>query len=926
MKNTDAGVTRSVETVDLALMQQAMAHAVEGASRIDVDGRYTYVNDRYAEIAGRKPEEMLGQLWAITVCPDDLPMLEAAYAEMLETGKVTREARGVKPDGSIFYKRVTMVSEHDEDGAFVGHFCFSQDITPNREASEQHRRKEDWLELTEKIGKIGHWFVDLSEETVFWSDEVFQIHGVDPRENAPSLPDAISFYHPEDREYVANCVNRAIELQEQFDFEKRIVRPDGSTRWIASRGECRPGPDGKPAAIFGIFRDITEDRESELFRARVWQILTEQGTPISHKIQSVLEETSRYFGSENALLACTQNGSYRIDYSAYPKPGTEPGTDYPLENTYCWHVVQHDDVQSYHDVENSELKHHACYENFGLRSYIGAPLIVNEQPYGALSFSSALPRSREFSSRDRELILLIATWLGNEVGRQQVLDELAVSEQRFALAVSGSGVGIADWQDLSEDGQFWSDQHYRLLGYEPGEVTGSASLFVDHLHPEDRDEVVQVIRDHLQSGARYEKEARIRLKDGSYRWFMGTGQAVWNSSGKPIRFIGTILDIHERKSAETAKSEFVSTVSHELRTPLTSILGVLGLVNTGRYGELSERGSELLTLAQNSSERLVRLINDLLDIEKVESGNIEMSREAVPIVSLIKDAVTQFASCESNAAIDIKLKDDVKDVQCEVDPDRIIQVLTNLLSNAAKFSPSDGRIVIDVSAPESDLLISVIDQGPGVPDDQHERIFERFTQVDASDTRGEGGTGLGLAITKAIVQGHDGEIWVENHPDGGAVFSVKLPRLNVITTDQEPKASKGNALPRILYVEDDDNTAFLVQHVFEGIAEIIPAKTRAEADILLSNDDYNLILLDLHLPDQSGETLLDHIAASQKNTPPVIVYSVVDYEPQNRWDFVRGSYVKSQIDMDDLRDCIVAEIEVTTTSSVQESEAVTWPN
>lgn len=912
------------QPVDLALMQQAMVHAVEGASRIGLDGCYTYVNERYAEIAGRRPEDMLDRPWSMTVFPDDLPMLEDAYAEMVAVGKVTREARGIKPDGTVFHERVTMISEHDEAGALIGHFCFAQDITDTQEVTEQSRRKGDWLELTEKIGKIGHWFVDLNEETVFWSDEVCRIHGVDPKEGAPSLADAIDFYHPDDREFVSQTVAEAIEHQREFSFEKRLIRPDGAIRWVASRGECRPGADGTPTAIFGIFRDITEERESELFRERIWQILTARNAARHQKIQMVLEEAAAYFGLTFGLLGKVDGDEYTVEFSSDDVVTSVPGTQYAFEHTYCWHVMNANEVKSFNDVANSEFAHQACYKTFGLEAYIGAPLFVNGERYGALSFSSRTPRAEPFTRRDHELIQLISTWVGNELGRQIVLDELQISERRFALAVLGSGVGISDWQDLSQDEQYWSDQQYRLLGYEPGEVRPSASWFVEQMHVEDRDQVVGIIRAHLKSGARYEQEARIRLKDGSYRWFMGTGQAVWDEEGRPVRFIGTILDIHERKCAETAKSEFVSTVSHELRTPLTSILGVLGLVNTGRYGELSERGSELLTLAQDSSERLVRLINDLLDIEKVESGTVQMCRQPSSIVSVVKDAVTQFGSGGDKAAIDLVLGEGTAQAHCDVDPDRMIQVMTNLLSNASKFSPSEGQITVRVDVLDDAVSISVADQGPGIPEDQFDRIFERFTQVDSSDTRAEGGTGLGLAISKAIVQGHDGRIGVANGADGGAVFTVHLPRVGDAETADTDKASP-SVLPRILYVEDDENTVFLIRHVFEGVAEVISAKSRAEADQMLAENECNLVLLDLNLPDKPGESFLEHIAASQTQSPPVIVYSVKDYEPSCEWDFVRGAYVKSQIDMDVLRDHIVAELNVTP-SAKQQNGHVKWAN
>jgi PAS domain S-box-containing protein len=905
---------KPLKTPALALMQRAMEHAVEGASTLDPDGRYTYVNQRYAEIAGRSPGEMIGRTWDMTVHPDDLPMLQDAYAEMCKTGKVVREARGLTPEGEVFHKRVTMIADYAEDGCLSGHFCFAQDITRHRKVSEQYRRKTDWLGLTETVGKIGHWFVDLKADTVYWSDEVYRIHGRDRADYTPTLAEGIEAYHPEDREFVAACVQRSIDESEQFDFERRIVRPNGTIRWIATRGDCRQDPEGNPAAIFGIFQDITEERESELFRERVWHLLMDQSLDHTAKIDRVLADATAYFRMEFGVLAEVKGDCYTVKYSDCPDNEIEPGTRFDITNTYCWHVLQADAPRYFHHVADSEICDHPCYQEFGLESYIGTPLIVNGSRYGTLNFSSSQPRQEPFTRRDREIIELVATWLGNELGRQFVLSELSISQERLALAVSGSGVGISDWQDLSQDAQFWSDQHYRLLGYRPGEGAASASRFLAHIHPDDRDDVTAVIRHHFATGAPYEKEARIRLKDGSYRWFLGTGQAVWDDNGKPVRLIGTILDIEERKRAETTKSEFVSTVSHELRTPLTSIMGVLGLVRSGRYGELSEKASQLLDIAQSSGDRLARLINDLLDIEKLESGNVELSRWRQPASPLIEQAVREFCADPKRASITVSFDDASDMAEINADSDRFIQVLTNLLSNAAKFSPAGGEIEVRASVEGDQIRVTVADDGPGIPDDHFARIFDRFTQVDASDTRAKGGTGLGLAISKAIVLAHGGTIGVSNRPEGGACFEIVLSRVMASSEVIDIIEVGLPALPRILYVEDDADTANLLRHALADSAEVVIAGSRRQADSLLCESEYDLILLDLKLPDQTGQTLLDHIAASPGKAPPVIVYSVLEFEPREEWPFVRGAYVKSKIGLEELKSCIVSELVISSGS------------
>lgn len=901
--------TANVSPPDTEILQRAMAHTGEGIATIDPEGRYTYVSPRYAEISGRKPDDMIGEAWETTVHPDDVPAMTAAYDEMCQTGEAKREARGLRPDNSIFYKQVTIVADYGDNGELTGHFCFIKDISNRREIVEQHRRKSDWLELTESIGRIGHWFVDLQKETVYWSDEVYRIHGKERRSYTPTLAEGIEAYHPEDREYVAACVQRAIDHQETFTFERRIIADDGSVRWVDSRGECRLDSDGKPAAIFGIFRDITEERMSDLFREEVWHLLMDTALEHTAKIRQVLEKTTTYFGMQFGLLSEIRDNDYIVRHAACPNDEIAPDTRFDLSDTYCWHVLRSDGPQAFHHVAQSEIRNHPCYQTFGLEAYIGVPLFVNGERFGTLNFSSPQPRSRAFSRRDREIIELVSSWLGNELGRQSVLAELRLSEERLALAVSGSGVGISDWQDLSQDDHIWSDQHYRLLGYEPGEIPASATNFLEHIHPDDKPGVSAVVQQHLETGTPYAKEARIRIKDGSYRWFLGTGQAVWDNTGKPVRFIGTILDIDERKRAETMKSEFVSTVSHELRTPLTSIMGVLGLIRSGRYGDMSDKARQLLDIAQSSGDRLVRLINDLLDIEKVESGRIEMTPLQQPAAPLIQRAVDEFWSDSDRRGISVEFTDDSEMANINADSDRYIQVLTNLLSNAAKFSPDGGVVKVRAFRANRLVHVTVTDSGPGIPEDEFERIFDRFTQVDSSDTRAKGGTGLGLAISKAIMKAHDGSIAVSNSSQGGACFEITIPE-TILSRPGNARGGGTSSLPRILHVEDDGDTASLVRHAFADIANVEIAGSHQHAGMLLARKRYDLVLLDLELPDKTGQDLLEHLAAKPGKTPPVVIYSVLDFEPREDWPFVRGAYVKSRIDLDELKSRIVQELAI----------------
>jgi PAS domain S-box-containing protein len=241
-------------------------------------------------------------------------------------------------------------------------------------------------------------------------------------------------------------------------------------------------------------------------------------------------------------------------------------------------------------------------------------------------------------------------------------------------------------------------------------------------------------------------------------------------------FSGSVLsfrDISQRNALDRMKDEFISTVSHELRTPLTSIRGALGLLSSGMLVELSDKAANLLRIALANSERLVRLINDILDLERIQSGREPLSFRPVQLLDIVHQAIGDMQPVAESAGV--RLIHDTTQVEIDADPYRLLQVLTNLLSNAVKFSPPNSTVSIMTRPGATGVTLSVIDNGRGIPEDKLESIFGRFQQVDASDSRQKGGSGLGLAICRTIVLQHSGRIWAERNPVRGATFRIFLP-------------------------------------------------------------------------------------------------------------------------------------------------------
>lgn len=353
-------------------------------------------------------------------------------------------------------------------------------------------------------------------------------------------------------------------------------------------------------------------------------------------------------------------------------------------------------------------------------------------------------------------------------------ERLKVSEQRFDLAVRGSHDGIWDW-DVRSNSVYYSSRFKELIDHIDSEISNSFDEWQKRLHPADVERTLEKIRRHFDLHEPFDVEFRLRTRDGEWRWFRARGQAVWDSEGKPIRMAGSLTDISEHKKVERMKSEFVATVSHELRTPLTAIRGSLGLISGGALGGLPDKASELIALAARNSERLLHLINDILDVEKIESGRLEFKHERLAVGSLLRQSIEINAPYAAQYGVSLRLLVDNEALVVQVDPHRFLQVMDNLLSNAIKFSPKAGSVEIRCAAQGARVRVSVVDKGPGIPDEFRSRIFQKFSQADSSSTRQKAGTGLGLNISKALVERLGGQLEFTSIVGEGSTFFFELP-------------------------------------------------------------------------------------------------------------------------------------------------------
>lgn len=323
-------------------------------------------------------------------------------------------------------------------------------------------------------------------------------------------------------------------------------------------------------------------------------------------------------------------------------------------------------------------------------------------------------------------------------------------------------------------------------------------------------------------------------------------------------------DISERKEVDRLKGEFISMVSHELRTPLTSIRGALGLVASGRLEASPEKRQRMLDLAAANTDRLIRLINNILDLERINSNAATFEQTECSARELVEQVVETITPLAERAGMTLRWS--AEDVHVWADADRITQTLTNLIDNAIKFSPTGSTIEISVVANESMATFSVRDAGRGIPPDKLESVFDRFQQVDASDSREKGGSGLGLPISRGIVQQHGGRMWVESVLGEGTTFLFTLP----LAANRAAGAGDANA-PLILVCDDDVDLLVVLRATLEQRGyRVVTASRGKEAIYRFDATPADVVIIDNYLPDVSGLKVLRHVTAASPATKTIL--------------------------------------------------------
>lgn len=364
-----------------------------------------------------------------------------------------------------------------------------------------------------------------------------------------------------------------------------------------------------------------------------------------------------------------------------------------------------------------------------------------------------------------------------------------LSAQRLDGVLRGSSDGIWDW-NIPTSVVYYSPRFKALLGYRDDEFGQQAADWHNVLHPDDRDRVLAAVQSHLDTRRPYEVEYRMRTRLGTYRWFRSHGQAFRDPQGRPLRMAGSITDVTERRQTEAelrtakeiaeqatrAKSDFLANMSHELRTPMNAIIGFTRRLQTRLSGTISERDQDALKTVERNAQHLLRLINDLLDLSKVEAGCMELHCTTFDLLAAVHEVVEITAPLAENKNLAIRTEFPDAPLRITADAVKLKHMTMNLISNAINYTET-GHITVRLARDHDPCLgevamIAVADTGIGISPEDQQRVFEKFGRLDRS---GVGGTGLGLPLTDEYVRLHGGCLRLTSEPGVGSEFMITLP-------------------------------------------------------------------------------------------------------------------------------------------------------
>lgn len=790
-------------------------------------GGLVYVSPAFESIYGSSADELYrGTKQHIDfVHPDDHVLVNDAYEHEIRGEALQLEYRIVRPNGEIrwIYDRAFPVL--DPKGQLLRTIGIASDITEQKQREAERRELLSTLEDAEEQVGLASWSQDVLEHKGRWSTHMFTLFGFDPAQGIPSLPDFLEHIHPEDRAILGGALSKMFEGQETPNvFLYRTNPAYGEMRILKPSYRVETNASGQITKFFGTVLDITERKRAEA-ELEYRQKLLEKVIHAGKNITSIIDPDSCFQQIHHNII--TNLGFDRVGLflvsletnlvkGAY---GTDRNGRLVRNDWYSQKIDQWSDwetaLQSPTGItfdEDYQATHNPPPEDemYGVKQHVTLAAWAGEKPVALITVDNLLT-GKPIAPADLEALQLFAGYAGLAIenahmhtGLENLVEErtdaLSQSQKSLQLFLDTANDLI---QSLDENGQYiYVNQTWcNILGYSSEEAKEMNMLQV--VDKEYQEHCLNIFNSLMVDGKSQIIEVGFRTRQGNLVIVEGSISVQMRNDGKRITN-GFFRDVTERKRAEIAmrqaniemeralrmKDEFLTSMSHELRTPLNSVLGLSESLLEETVGPINSRQQRYLKIISESGGHLLSLINDILDLAKIEAGHIHLEITKVNVHHICKASriIVEPLAKSKLQTIELQISESINTIQA--DERRLKQMIVNLLSNAIKFTPNGGKIGIKASIDSSHarLLIEVWDTGIGIRQQDMEHLFQPFVQLDAGLARESSGTGLGLALVAQMARMHGGTVIVDSEFGKGSRFTLNLP-LVAINHDSAPAIS-----------------------------------------------------------------------------------------------------------------------------------------
>lgn len=513
---------------------------------------------------------------------------------------------------------------------------------------------------------------------------------------------------------------------------------------------------------------------------QLYLLAVEPDLGFEDKVSQLLALGADALGLELGIVSRIEHPFYECLFVHGPEWAPPSGATFDVDGTYCLHTLSNDEVTAFHHAGRQEISSHPCYQNFGLESYIGAPLRRGDEFFGTLNFSDRTPRQAPFSPKELEFVAFLARWLGNELKLDAKQRELR--EQRGLLNAMINAVPEAIiLADLSRRVAMVNPAVETLFGYAPHQILGRQTAVL-YGTLEGYERAGEERFNPQTSSKRGEFEISCRRSDGSPFDGLVSTAKVETDWGEALGFLAVIRDISEQRAFEHAKDQMIATVSHDIKNPLSALCGALEVLEAREVG-LGGANHNMLRLALRNAQRIDKMVADILDVEQLRaeepSGFVVCS-----LAPLLEQAIETLNSYAEDHGILLKVKpSDAPNQPLRLHEGRVERLISNLVTNAIKASTKGGTVELGLTSTGHGFYVT--DEGPGLPPNIQKALFKPFARGDTY--RVNEGYGLGMSIAKAIVDQHLGEITFQTAEGQGTTFFVKFPSLPPFVEEQKSR-------------------------------------------------------------------------------------------------------------------------------------------